>query len=645
MKKAVILSSMLLLLIGNIIKGQHYTDWTGFEYTKIDGGYELQKDYTISLPEFFLNNDMPSKVTIVFPWTYNYKGGNMDYYVKAILLPPLEWDFIMIEPNGILTIKKGYRWDGASNPIEDMKHWNYRSSLVHDAFYDLMRMEYLDDDENYFACIDHHTHWDTGDWNRAMADILHYMIARQDGDSGSGALFDFRTLREFGACRTSNTDFLNSMKYHVSELTAYASEGKVELNWKSANEAGKNPKDPKDREIFGYEISRNEKIIATVNNEDNSYTDITVSNDGNILYKYQLKPLSENDNQKDWSNIECVAPSKGAGNAYQLDGMDDYFGSITVCNDLCNKPARDTFKLSFSVEAWVYPEEKADINSIVAFNTINGGNYNILMYDGDNQKFCYYDQDNEYLLSNDIFPENEWYHVAYTIDNLNQGILYVNGIEQITFDTESRPSYGGRFSIGQEWDNWGSPVNSQFFKGAVDEIRIWNKALSKEDILDNMYTPLYGNEAHLVSLWHFDEPNEQFGSDDWTYDATVNGNDGKLEGYEYSDTPFILSGAMQWATSTENQTIANLPDKQLIQNYPNPFVSSTSIKYKLQQAGNVSLVVYGNDGRVIEILENEFQSAGEYQINWEPNELQGGVYYCTLQCQDSYSAIKMVLIR
>ncbi len=54
----------------------------------------------------------------------------------------IETDFIDLSAEGLLTIKKGYAWDGPSGPTIDTKSF-MRGSLVHDALYQLMRNEYL----------------------------------------------------------------------------------------------------------------------------------------------------------------------------------------------------------------------------------------------------------------------------------------------------------------------------------------------------------------------------------------------------------------------------------------------------------------------------------------------------------------------
>jgi hypothetical protein len=51
-------------------------------------------------------------------------------------------DFITLMPDGILTCKKGYAWDGASGPTWDTPS-SMRGSLIHDAGYQLMREGHL----------------------------------------------------------------------------------------------------------------------------------------------------------------------------------------------------------------------------------------------------------------------------------------------------------------------------------------------------------------------------------------------------------------------------------------------------------------------------------------------------------------------
>lgn len=73
-----------------------------------------------------------------------------DYSIQTDLTPieAINNDFIALTLDGYLTVKKGYAWDGTSGPVKDTKQ-NLRASLVHDAFYQLMRREYLKPTDDY----------------------------------------------------------------------------------------------------------------------------------------------------------------------------------------------------------------------------------------------------------------------------------------------------------------------------------------------------------------------------------------------------------------------------------------------------------------------------------------------------------------
>ena len=89
-----------------------------------------------------------------------------------------EW--VSLSDQGILSIKDGYAWDGASGPVEQSPQI-LRGSLVHDALYQLMRAGVLD--QNY----------------REQADMVLKRICIEDGMSHWYAQAVFSAVREFGA--------------------------------------------------------------------------------------------------------------------------------------------------------------------------------------------------------------------------------------------------------------------------------------------------------------------------------------------------------------------------------------------------------------------------------------------------------------
>jgi hypothetical protein len=80
-----------------------------------------------------------SRETIAYRDGYKYQL-DADYATDVGICPAslILTRFLMLEPSGLLTIRAGYAWDGASGPTIDTSD-SMRGSLVHDALYQLMR--------------------------------------------------------------------------------------------------------------------------------------------------------------------------------------------------------------------------------------------------------------------------------------------------------------------------------------------------------------------------------------------------------------------------------------------------------------------------------------------------------------------------
>ncbi len=124
---------------------------------------------------------MSTKGYITYRSDYKYQLA--EGYVINISIKPksnIESEFINLDINGKLKVKKGYAWDGPSGPVKDTKK-NMRASLVHDALYQLMRNEQLSS----------RTH-------RKAADQKFKDICKADGVSNSKASTYYKALRKFG---------------------------------------------------------------------------------------------------------------------------------------------------------------------------------------------------------------------------------------------------------------------------------------------------------------------------------------------------------------------------------------------------------------------------------------------------------------
>ncbi|MFN3693587.1 MAG: hypothetical protein ACK4UV_01150 [Ignavibacterium sp.] len=73
--------------------------------------------------------------------------------------------------------------------------------------------------------------------------------------------------------------------------------------------------------------------------------------------------------------------------------------------------------------------------------------------------------------------------------------------------------------------------------------------------------------------------------------------------------------------SSINNYPITINDYCLYQNYPNPFNPTTKIAYRLKEDGYVKLYVYNIKGEVVDILVNEHQEGGYYEVEFNTEEL------------------------
>ncbi len=84
---------------------------------------------------------------------------------------------------------------------------------------------------------------------------------------------------------------------------------------------------------------------------------------------------------------------------------------------------------------------------------------------------------------------------------------------------------------------------------------------------------------------------------------------------------------------------------ELKQNYPNPFNPSTTIKFSITNKQFVSLKIYDVLGNEVANLVNEEKPSGEYEIEFNANNLGSGIYFYKLVSGSFIKTKKMVLLK
>jgi hypothetical protein len=82
----------------------------------------------------------------------------------------------------------------------------------------------------------------------------------------------------------------------------------------------------------------------------------------------------------------------------------------------------------------------------------------------------------------------------------------------------------------------------------------------------------------------------------------------------------------------------------LYQNHPNPFNSTTVIRYSVPERSVVRLKIYSLLGREVEVLELGPVEKGEYDVHWNASGLPGGIYLCRLTVNGYSESKKLILL-
>ena len=160
-------------------------------------------------------------------------------------------------------------------------------------------------------------------------------------------------------------------------------------------------------------------------------------------------------------------PNGAPGGAYEFDGAND----IVYCNSAVHDPAQGT-----TYSAW-FRADNIDDGIILLTRNSNYNRFGISVRGGA-AIAQYYDGDND-ARAGGIIDSNNWYHFVGTFDG-SIVRAYLNGHEVSAVVTNGGISGAlDRTVLGQRTD----ASNISVFDGAIDETRIYNRVLSRNEIL------------------------------------------------------------------------------------------------------------------------------------------------------------------
>ncbi|MBX2991122.1 MAG: T9SS type A sorting domain-containing protein [Bacteroidetes bacterium] len=106
---------------------------------------------------------------------------------------------------------------------------------------------------------------------------------------------------------------------------------------------------------------------------------------------------------------------------------------------------------------------------------------------------------------------------------------------------------------------------------------------------------------------------------------------------------YVVDEAASLAKQLAHATAPNgLPEVFAVHpNYPNPFNPSTTIKYDLPEAAQVSLVVYDLLGRKVTELVSGPKSEGYHSAMWDASAVASGVYFARFTATDMSGGVRL----
>ncbi|WP_159439859.1 Ig-like domain-containing protein [Pontibacter lucknowensis] len=210
-------------------------------------------------------------------------------------------------------------------------------------------------------------------------------------------------------------------------------------------------------------------------------------------------------------------PVAGYVNALQFDGVNDY---VEIPSQPSNQFDSET---EFTVSLWF---KANSMNRAGLFSRPSGGGDMQFWLSAENGTFTHgidkHGTGWTWLSTGTAYKLGEWVQVTTVRRNVGgerRMEIYANGV-LIGSDRVNYTSSASNASI-----RIGTVINADesFANGQIDNVSLWKKALTAEEIKTLGATTLSGNEAGLAGYWRFDET-----SGTTAYDATANANHGTL---------------------------------------------------------------------------------------------------------------------
>jgi hypothetical protein len=161
---------------------------------------------------------------------------------------------------------------------------------------------------------------------------------------------------------------------------------------------------------------------------------------------------------------------------------------------------------SYTVSFWFKPAKLNQTQSIINFRGTNNNNYPVIYffnYPSGINRLLLYCGDSKYLYSSKVFSEsdlNQWWQAVFVVNGSSSKNwkCYLNGVDNSGPYADSgiyyEPSSPGLI---------GSNNGNAYFNGTIDDVKTYNLALNKEQVLALYTQP---NPLSLANYYNFKDP-------------------------------------------------------------------------------------------------------------------------------------------
>ncbi|MBU0691427.1 T9SS type A sorting domain-containing protein [bacterium] len=255
---------------------------------------------------------------------------------------------------------------------------------------------------------------------------------------------------------------------------------------------------------------------------------------------------------------------------------------------------------------------------------------------------------------------------VYVVDFDNS--FYNEIIVALDMADPTNPAPAITWDASECWNNLAT-ANGLVFASTSDGILIFdtNNLQSTSPIATLNYFEQYQSSSTAIhvadnrlylSLWNYgiivydiqDAANPQFaGCFDTPGNALNSATNGDIL-YLADGSNFGIYDCLQAVNDVPHNPAARISEFALLSNYPNPFNSTTQIRFEVAGQNHVSLAVFDMLGRQVTTLADQNFTTGTHVIPWNGTNASGdavasGRYFVRAKTSDGISAIPIVLLK